>query len=66
MNLKQRIRRLENKALAHITQYSLLTDEELHARIIRDATELKESGPLDPDTESWLKANGLWLCELVR
>lgn len=63
MSLKQRIARLERKIPNLQDKYAHLTDEELETRIVRIATELQASGPLDPETETFLKANGLWLAD---
>lgn len=61
MSLKQRIARLERKMPSPKDKYAHLTDDELNAHLVRIATELQASGPLDPETETFLKANGLWL-----
>lgn len=60
MNIKQRIRRLEDKARTLASDYSHLSDDELSAQIIRLAGELQVSGLLDPETETVLRANELW------
>lgn len=61
MRLLQRIGRLERKVGARNDKYAHLADEELQARIVQVANELQASGPLDSETETFLKANGLWL-----
>ena len=66
MTFIQRIRRLETKVRVRRGSYAFLTDEELQARIVRIATELQSSGPLDPETKVFLKTNGLWLSDEVR
>lgn len=63
MRRHQRIGRLERKFGALNDEYAHLTDGELQARIVHVATELQVSGPIDPDTETFLKANGLWFVE---
>lgn len=60
MRLLQRIRRLETKARAGASDYSHISDEELEARVVWLAKELQASGPLDPEIETFLRANELW------
>lgn len=66
MRLHQRIARLERKMPTLQEKYAHLTDDQLRAHIVRMTTEFQASGPLDPETETFLKANGLWLADEPR
>jgi hypothetical protein len=66
MSLRQRIARLERKMPTLQEKYAHLTDDQLRAHIVRIATELQASAPLDPETATFLKANGLRLADEPR